>query len=126
MVDGRDQARAFGASQHQGLPVSGSRPQTADKVDTVNANKVAEEQVLRILDGMAARPDVDKRWLAIGRTAIENGFMAVNRAVFQAGRVSLPGDLPALAHETASDSAAQELRSRGEPRVPRHDGPSVA
>lgn len=118
MVDGTEQAWAFGASQHQGLPVSGYRPQTADKVDTVNANKVAEEQVLRILDGLAARPDVDKRWLAIGRTAIENGFMAVNRAVFQPGRVSLPSDLPALAHETVPDSATQDLRSSGEPRVP--------
>jgi hypothetical protein len=107
-----------GGDTHAGLPVAGYRPQTADKVETVNANKEAEEQVLRILDGLAGRPEVDKRWLAIGRTHIETGFMTVNRAVFQPGRVSLPGDVPALAAETVTDTASQDLRSRGEPRIP--------
>lgn len=110
-----------GGDTHAGLPVAGYRPQTSDKVETVNANKEAEEQVLRILDGLAGRPEVDKRWLAIGRTHIETGFMAVNRAVFQPGRVSLPGDVPALAAETVADTASQDLRSRGEPRIPRRE-----
>lgn len=77
------------AKQHEGLPVAGYLPQTSDKVALVNANKAAEESVLRILDALAADPDTDKRWLAIGRTAIENGFMAVNRSVFKPARVSI-------------------------------------
>lgn len=77
---------------HNGLPVKGYNPQSDDKVAAVNANKEIEERVLRILDDLGAREDVDKRWLAIGRTAIENGFMAVNRSVFQPGRVKLPED----------------------------------
>jgi hypothetical protein len=77
---------------HNGLPVAGYRPQSTERVDLVNENKRAEEQVLRILDALAASSMTDKRWLAIGRTAIEQGFMAVNRAIFQPARVTLPGD----------------------------------
>jgi hypothetical protein len=80
---------------HQGLPVAGYTPQADDKVATVNANKALEELVLRQLDSLAKTPGVDGRWLAIGRTAIENGFMAVNRSVFQPGRVALPEDADA-------------------------------
>jgi GrpB-like predicted nucleotidyltransferase (UPF0157 family) len=76
-------------SQHQGLPVAGYRPQEDAKVALVNANKQAEERVLRILDALAEQPETDKRWLAIGRTAIEQGFMAVNRSIFQPARIGL-------------------------------------
>lgn len=79
-------------TQHQGLPVAGYKPQADDKVATVNVNKALEERVLRQLDNLAKTPGIDGRWLAIGRTAIENGFMAVNRSVFQPGRVVLPED----------------------------------
>lgn len=79
-------------TSHSGLPVKGYNPQSDDRVALVNANKEAEERVLRILDSLAKNEVVDKRWLAIGRTAIENGFMAVNRSVFQPGRASLPED----------------------------------
>lgn len=78
--------------EHTGLPVAGYRPQSTAKVDLVNANKIAEEQVLRLLDHLHTLPDTDKRWLAIGRTAIENGFMAVNRSVFKPARAALPGE----------------------------------
>ncbi|MDI1263875.1 MAG: hypothetical protein PS018_11520 [bacterium] len=99
---------AESAAQNVGLPVPGYRPQSDATVDLVSQNKRLEENTLRVLDdlatmkGPAASNDkpsviaVDQRWLAIGRTAIEQGFMAVNRAVFKPGRVTLPGDrLPA-------------------------------
>lgn len=72
-----------------GLPVAGYRAQSDDNVAVVNVNKEIEERVLRILGDLKARPGIDGRWLAIGRTHIEQGFMAVNRAVFQPGRVEL-------------------------------------
>lgn len=75
-----------------GLPVAGYRPQPNAAVATVNDNKALEERILRQLDRLAAEPAIDKRWLAIGRTAIEQGFMAVNRAVFKPDRASLPED----------------------------------
>jgi hypothetical protein len=79
-------------AKHEGLPVPGYKPQGDEAVRLVSGNKEIEEGVLRVLDLLAARPDIDKRWLAVGRTQIEQGFMAVNRAVFQPGRVRLPED----------------------------------
>lgn len=79
--------------QHEGLPVHGYRPQHQDAVDRVNANKSLEEEILRILDAYKQRPEIDQRWLAIGRTHLEEGFMAVNRAIFQPQRVKLPSDV---------------------------------
>ena len=87
---------------HSGLPVSGYRPQSDGAVARVNGCKLLEESVLRVLDELAERDDVDKRWLAIGRTAIEQGFMAVNRSIFRPERVALPDDIAATvrgAHE---------------------------
>lgn len=75
---------------HQTLPVAGYTPQTGDKVALVNANKGAEEQILRILDDLAENPETDKRWLAIGRTQMEQAWMAINRSIFKPSRVELP------------------------------------
>lgn len=80
------------SEEYTGLPVPGYRPQSAAAVCLVKQNKEVEEMILRDLDRMAELPEIDKRWLAIGRTEIEKGFMAINRAVFQPGRVRLDGD----------------------------------
>ena len=77
---------------HTGLPVGGYRPQSDEAVSLVNVNKEIEERVLRILDELRDYPGIDGRWLSIGRTQIEQGFMAVNRAVFQPARLRLPED----------------------------------
>ena len=74
------------------LPVPGYRPQGDDDVTRVTTNKHLEERILRVLDELGVDPAVDKRWLAIGRTQIEQGFMAVNRAIFKPARVTLPGE----------------------------------
>lgn len=84
------------------LPVSGYKPQTESKVALVNEFKADEERILRKLDAMAAAnndalhngepPPYEGRWFAIGRTALEQAFMAINRSIFQPGRVELPED----------------------------------
>lgn len=74
-------------ADHEGLPVGGYRPQSDENVQLVNQNKRMEEDVLQVLDDLATMEAVDKRWLAIGRTAIENGFMAVNRSIFKPERL---------------------------------------
>jgi len=43
---------------------------------------------------------IDKRWLAIGRTQLEQAFMAINRSVFQPERVKLPDDKPTVPEST--------------------------
>ncbi len=79
-------------TQHKGLPVSGYQPQSDEKVSAVNTNKQHEELILRRLDELKGMPGIDQRWLAIGRTHIEEAFMAINRAIFQPQRIALPTD----------------------------------
>jgi len=77
---------------NQGLPVKGYQPQSGSAVEQVNINKVHEEKLLRVMDEMRGRDDIDQRWLAIARTGIEQGFMALNRSIFKPGRVELDED----------------------------------
>lgn len=79
-------------TEHRELPVSGYRPQTEHNVKIVNNNKELEEIILRVFDTMKNDPAIDQRWLAVGRTHIEEGFMAVNRAVFKPERVKITSD----------------------------------
>jgi len=80
--------------EHKPLPILGynaTEPQS--KVDLVNSFKAMEERILRELDAIAQREDqIDKRWLAIGRTSLEQAFMAINRSIFQPQRAKLPED----------------------------------
>lgn len=80
-------------TEHKGLPVKGYQSQENNRVTMVNQNKELEEQVLRVLDDLSlVQSDCDPRWLAIARTNIEQGFMAMNRAIFKPERVSLDDD----------------------------------
>jgi len=74
-------------TDHKPFPVAGYTNQSDDKVLTVNENKQLEETVLKRLDALKADPDIDQRWLAIGRTHIEQAFMSINRAVFKPQRL---------------------------------------
>ncbi len=69
--------------------IKGYTEQSDQRLALVNANKEAEESILRTLDHLALDPQWDRRWLAISRTHIEEGFMAMNRAIFQPERVAL-------------------------------------
>lgn len=83
---------AESAVKHDGLPVAGYQPQSTEAVAVVNVNKALEERTLRQIDGMSDAARFDQRWVAIARTAIEQGFMAMNRAVFKPSRIKLPED----------------------------------
>ena len=86
--------------------ISGYTDQSAARKAKVNRNKDIEERVLRILDELKDDPDTDGRWLAIGRTAIEQGFMAVNRSIFQPERIGLndPDPIGSLTQREADAS----------------------
>lgn len=72
--------------------ILGYSEQSDAKVGLVNENKVAEEEILRMLDAYTEMGFVDKRWLAIARTQMEQGFMALNRAIFKPTRIKLQED----------------------------------
>lgn len=86
-LDVANKAAVMAPDAHEPLPVAGYTSQTSINVELVNNNKRVEELVLQLLDTLASNPNTDKRWLAIGRTSIEQGFMAVNRAVFRPTRL---------------------------------------
>ena len=75
-------------------PILGYQDVSGDKQATVNLHKQMEERILRHLDELSkdAPALVDPRWLAVGRTHLEQAWMAINRAVFQPQRISLPED----------------------------------
>lgn len=76
-----------------GLPVKGYLPQSTDAVALVNEHKEMEEVLLRRIDFLfGTKERHDQRWLAIAKTHFEQGFMALNRAVFKPRRINLPGD----------------------------------
>lgn len=79
-------------TEHQGLPVKGYQPQSDNAVNQVNLNKETEERLLRTVDFIKDAGMADIRWLSIARTHFEEGFMALNRAIFQPKRISLPED----------------------------------
>ena len=84
-------------------PIAGYRPQSAANILLVNANKHTEEVILSQLDQMAALPDIDPRWLAIGRAHIEQGFMAINRSIMKPGRIKTgPAEIEALKAQQAA------------------------
>lgn len=76
------------------LPVAGYTSQSDAKVALVNEHKAMEERLLRHLDSLIGPSQyaIDQRWLAIARTHIEQGFMALNRSVFKPQRIALDGD----------------------------------
>lgn len=76
----------------EGLPVPGYRPQTEEALTIVRAMKHHEEKLLRALDDLAEMPEIDKRWLAMGRSDVEKGFMAINRSIMRPARVQFPED----------------------------------
>lgn len=81
-------------TDHAGLPVAGYLKQSDMAVSLVNQNKHREERLLRIIDGLknSQTPEgesiqIDQRWLSIAQTHLEQGFMALNRAIFKPARI---------------------------------------
>lgn len=91
---------------NKGLPVKGYVPQSDNKVALVNEHKEMEERLLRRIDELSRQEKPAQgpggeivsafayhpRWLAIARSHIEEGFMSLNRAIFQPERIKLPED----------------------------------
>jgi hypothetical protein len=80
------------SDKHNGLPVAGYNPQTADKVAIVNENKALEERCIRAAEAIQKTEGMDPRMAALAITGIQQSFMWLNRAVFQPSRVALPED----------------------------------
>lgn len=76
--------------------VAGYTPLAPGQIDLANRNKNVEELVLRLVDDLQKREGLDQRWIAIAKTHFQEGFMALNRGVFQPQRLVGPIDTDAV------------------------------
>lgn len=75
--------------------IAGYRAQPAEAIAAVNAFKADEERLLRAIDTLRLGKgvSVEQRWLSIAQTHLQQGFMALNRAILQPERIALPEDV---------------------------------
>ena len=61
--------------------ITGYRNLNQTEIDTINTIKDTGKVLEQLTDFMQMQPDVDPRWLSIGRTDLQKGLMALVRAV---------------------------------------------
>lgn len=72
-------------NQHQ--KIKGYRDLSQEEIDLMNEGKELAEQVgawiekLRASDAVPTEEGIDQRWLSIGQTSLQQGFMAAIRSI---------------------------------------------
>lgn len=61
--------------------ITGYRRLTAEEIATINDIKAEANSVGTLVGEITAKKDADQRWVAIARTHLQQGFMALTRAV---------------------------------------------
>lgn len=61
--------------------ITGYRQLTHEEVELMNEGKALAEQVGAYIDKLNANQDTDKRWVNVGKTQLQQGFMAAIRSV---------------------------------------------
>jgi len=64
-------------------PITGYRMLTENEIAAMNEGKAIAVQVGEWVDRLLADPSTDKRWVAIGKTHLQQGFMAALRGIAQ-------------------------------------------
>lgn len=63
--------------------VKGYRTLSEGEIALINEGKTLAESVGAFIDKLMADPATDKRWVAIGKTQLQQGFMAAIRGIAQ-------------------------------------------
>jgi hypothetical protein len=66
-------------NQHQ--KIKGYRDLSQSEIDAMNEAKALAEQVGAFIEGLKNEPGLDQRWVSIGATDLQRGFMAVIRGI---------------------------------------------
>lgn len=66
-------------NQHR--QITGYRELTVDEIALMNRIKAHGEHLQRLVDEMRNLPGLDHRWISIGATELQQGLMALTRAV---------------------------------------------
>ncbi|MFP3638133.1 hypothetical protein [Paraburkholderia sp. SIMBA_054] len=67
--------------ENQHRSIKGYRDLTPEEISSMNTIKDMAENIRVELEALESLPEVDKRWLAIGKTNLQQGFMAVIRSI---------------------------------------------
>ena len=62
-------------------PITGYRNLSSEEVALINEGKALAEQVGAFIEKLRAEAATDKRWVAIGATELQQGFMAAIRGI---------------------------------------------
>jgi hypothetical protein len=63
------------------MNIIGYRELTREDIDLINEIKSMGVELQALIDKLNDNFDVDQRWTAIGKTALQQGLMALTRAV---------------------------------------------
>jgi hypothetical protein len=63
--------------------IKGYRDLTADEIALMNEGKALSEQVGAYIEKLRASPGLDQRWVSVGATDLQKGFMAAIRGIAQ-------------------------------------------
>lgn len=66
-------------NQHR--QIKGYRELSQDEIDAMNRIKTAGASIGELLDEVSKIADVDQRWVAVAKTHLQQGFMALTRSV---------------------------------------------
>lgn len=67
--------------ENQHRKITGYRDLSQDEIDSMNIIKELGAQIETQIDSLSAMREVDQRWVAIGKTHLQQGIMALVRAV---------------------------------------------
>ncbi|WAC71116.1 hypothetical protein OU995_16085 [Roseateles sp. SL47] len=68
-------------NQHK--QITGYRDLSQAEIDGMNRIKAHAQQIGALFDELKDVPGIDQRWLSVGRTHCQQGFMAATRAIAQ-------------------------------------------
>lgn len=61
--------------------IKGYRDLSQEEIDLMNDTKKFASQIGEVIEQLEALDSIDKRWLAIAKTDLQKGFMALVRAI---------------------------------------------
>jgi len=65
--------------------IKGYRDLTQEEIDAMNEVKEMGAKVQQLVDKLQANSELDQRWISIGRTQLQQGFMALTRGITKPG-----------------------------------------
>ena len=69
--------------ENQHRKITGYRELEQHEIDAMNAVKEMAKQVGELFEKLDSTSGLDQRWIAIGKTNLQQGFMALTRAIAQ-------------------------------------------